>query len=192
MVAVVSHDRAFLEHMVDRVLLAERVRSVSYVAALGAEEGGGDRAPRAPGGHPLVREGVGADRVPRLRDRPPQSLRQPADDGGSPGHAHLLPEHDAYRTLERVPGTEHTEAGTRPASIVSPAACRCIRTVQPGEPDADWGEGIGPELLGGSLTLPEIEGRVVEGAIEPQPRSGAQERLENLVNQRIWAADRNR
>ena len=57
---------------------------------------------------------------------------------------------------------------------------------------ADWGEGIGPELLGGSLTLQEIEARVVAGGIEPRPRSGAQERLENLVNQRIWAADRNR
>ena len=57
---------------------------------------------------------------------------------------------------------------------------------------ADWGEGLGPELLGGTLSLPEIEARVVDDGIEPQPRSGAQERLENLVNQRIWAVDRER
>jgi xylose isomerase len=45
-------------------------------------------------------------------------------------------------------------------------------------------------MLGGGLSLPEIEGRVVDGGIEPTPVSGGQERLENLVNQHIWAADR--
>ena len=55
---------------------------------------------------------------------------------------------------------------------------------------AGWDDGLGAEMLGGGLSLPEIEGRVVDGGIEPAPLSGGQERLENLVNQRIWAADR--
>ena len=42
------------------------------------------------------------------------------------------------------------------------------------------------------LDLAEIEARVVDDGIEPRPRSGAQERLENLVNQRVWAVDRDR
>jgi xylose isomerase len=57
---------------------------------------------------------------------------------------------------------------------------------------AGWGGGLGAELLGGGLSLPEIEGRVVADGIEPHPVSGGQERLENLVNRRIWAADRDR
>jgi xylose isomerase len=57
---------------------------------------------------------------------------------------------------------------------------------------AGWGGGFGTQLLGGELSLPEIEARVVAEGIDPRPRSGAQERLENLVNQRIWAADRDR
>jgi len=56
---------------------------------------------------------------------------------------------------------------------------------------AGWSEGLGAEISGG-LTLAEIEERVAAGGIEPRPRSGGQERLENLVNQRIWSADRDR
>jgi xylose isomerase len=57
---------------------------------------------------------------------------------------------------------------------------------------AGWDDGLGAEMLGGGLALDEIEGRVVDEGIEPRPRSGGQERLENLVNRRIWAADRER
>jgi xylose isomerase len=56
---------------------------------------------------------------------------------------------------------------------------------------AGWAEGLGAEIIGGA-SLSDLEGRVADGAIEPRPRSGGQERLENLVNQRIWAADRER
>ena len=55
---------------------------------------------------------------------------------------------------------------------------------------AGWSEGIGAEMLAGGLSLPEIEARVVGGGLEPRPRSGGQERLENLVNRRIWSSDR--
>ena len=43
-----------------------------------------------------------------------------------------------------------------------------------------------------ALSLAEIEARVVDAGIDPRPRSGGQERLENLVNQSIWSADRDR
>ncbi len=55
---------------------------------------------------------------------------------------------------------------------------------------AGWNEELGQFLLGGEASLDEIEARVVRDGIDPQPRSGRQEELENLVNQRIWAADR--
>jgi xylose isomerase len=57
---------------------------------------------------------------------------------------------------------------------------------------AGWSEGLGAEILRGGLSLEAIEERVVADGIEPAPRSGGQERLENLVNQRIWSADRDR
>jgi xylose isomerase len=56
---------------------------------------------------------------------------------------------------------------------------------------AGWADGLGTEITGGA-SLSDLERRVAEGGIEPRPRSGGQERLENLVNQRIWAADRER
>ena len=40
------------------------------------------------------------------------------------------------------------------------------------------------------MTLADLEARVADGEIDPARASGGQERLENLVNQRIWAADR--
>jgi len=57
---------------------------------------------------------------------------------------------------------------------------------------ARWDVGLGAEILDGGLSLPEIESRVVGEGMEPKPRSGGQERLENLVNQRIWSTDRDR
>ena len=57
---------------------------------------------------------------------------------------------------------------------------------------AGWADGLGAEMLGGKLTLADIEARVVGGGIDPRPRSGGQERLENVVNRRIWSVDRTR
>jgi xylose isomerase len=55
-----------------------------------------------------------------------------------------------------------------------------------------WSTGLGAEILDGGLSLEDIEARVAGGGIEPIPRSGGQERLENIVNQRTWSADRSR
>jgi len=54
---------------------------------------------------------------------------------------------------------------------------------------AGWDGDLGGAILAGDLSLPDLEARVVENGIEPRPVSGRQERLENLVNQRIWAVD---
>jgi xylose isomerase len=56
---------------------------------------------------------------------------------------------------------------------------------------AGWSDGLGSEILGG-LSLEALAERVVSDGIEPRPVSGRQEFLENVVNQRIWAADRAR
>ena len=55
---------------------------------------------------------------------------------------------------------------------------------------AAWDTGIGAEILGGGASLAQLGDRVAAGGIEPRPRSGRQEELENAVNQRIWSADR--
>jgi xylose isomerase len=57
---------------------------------------------------------------------------------------------------------------------------------------AGWGEGLGAEILGGELTLETIAQRVADGGIDPKPRSGQQELLENVVNRHVWGVDRSR
>jgi len=57
---------------------------------------------------------------------------------------------------------------------------------------ADWSKELGTSILGGSVTLADLERRVAAGEIDPKPRSGQQELLEGAVNRRIWASDRSR
>jgi xylose isomerase len=47
---------------------------------------------------------------------------------------------------------------------------------------AGWGEGLGKDILAGKLNLSDIAAKVEADNINPQPRSGRQEYLENLVN----------
>ncbi|HVQ23480.1 MAG TPA: xylose isomerase, partial [Candidatus Saccharimonadia bacterium] len=55
---------------------------------------------------------------------------------------------------------------------------------------AGWDGELGAAILGGSLSLEALEARVADGSIDPRRASGSQERLENLVNQAVWAVDR--
>ena len=55
---------------------------------------------------------------------------------------------------------------------------------------AGWDGDLGTAILGGSLSLADLEARVADGDINPVRASGSQEQLENIVNQRIWSADR--
>jgi xylose isomerase len=57
---------------------------------------------------------------------------------------------------------------------------------------AGWSKELGKSILGGTVTLTDLERRVAAGEIDPKPRSGQQELLEGAVNRRIWAADRSR
>jgi xylose isomerase len=47
---------------------------------------------------------------------------------------------------------------------------------------AGWDDGLGKDILAGKLSLADIAARVETDNINPQPRSGRQEYLENLVN----------
>jgi xylose isomerase len=47
---------------------------------------------------------------------------------------------------------------------------------------AGWKDGLGKEIMGGRLSLEQISERVLAGKLDPKPRSGRQEMLENLVN----------
>jgi xylose isomerase len=55
---------------------------------------------------------------------------------------------------------------------------------------AGWNGELGRAILDGSLSLADLEARVADGGIQPVRVSGAQERLENVVNQAIWSVDR--
>ena len=47
---------------------------------------------------------------------------------------------------------------------------------------AGWDNGLGKDILGGKLSLADIAAKVHADGINPQPKSGRQEYLENLVN----------
>jgi len=57
---------------------------------------------------------------------------------------------------------------------------------------AGWEDELGKGILGGSVSIDELEQRVAAGAIDPRPVSGGQELLEEMVNRRIWQVDRGR
>jgi len=45
-----------------------------------------------------------------------------------------------------------------------------------------WDRGLGKRMLNGNMTMEDISQDVLAHGVEPQPRSGRQEMLENLVN----------
>jgi xylose isomerase len=50
---------------------------------------------------------------------------------------------------------------------------------------AGWSSAEAQAMLSGKRTLEQIAERVVKDGIEPQPRSGRQEYLENVVNRYV-------
>jgi xylose isomerase len=56
---------------------------------------------------------------------------------------------------------------------------------------AGWAGPLGVSILdaAGGTSLDALEARVAAGEIDPRPRSGRQELLENVVNRHVWAAD---
>ncbi len=55
---------------------------------------------------------------------------------------------------------------------------------------AGWRGELGRSILAGDALFELLGGRVAAGEIDPKPRSGRQEMLENEMNRRIWTADR--
>jgi xylose isomerase len=55
---------------------------------------------------------------------------------------------------------------------------------------AGWEDKLGRQILAGDVPLEVLATSVFAGDIDPRPVSGAQERLENLINRHVWAADR--
>ena len=53
---------------------------------------------------------------------------------------------------------------------------------------AGWAGDLGSSILSGQASLASLEERVVVDGIDPRPRSGRQELLENTVNRKIWNA----
>jgi xylose isomerase len=53
-----------------------------------------------------------------------------------------------------------------------------------------WDGELGTAILGGSLSLADLEARVADGSSTTRRTSGSQEALENVVNRAIWSADR--
>ncbi|MBT8197261.1 MAG: xylose isomerase [Acidimicrobiia bacterium] len=51
---------------------------------------------------------------------------------------------------------------------------------------AGWSGVLGEEIMGGTVDLPALEKRVTAGDIDPEPVSGRQEQLENLINRTLW------
>ena len=47
---------------------------------------------------------------------------------------------------------------------------------------AGWNEQLGKEILAGKLSLADLSEKALAGKLDPKPRSGRQEMLENLVN----------
>ena len=55
---------------------------------------------------------------------------------------------------------------------------------------AGWNGELGRSILSGDRTLEQLSVPVLAGDIDPQPVSGRQEMLENIVNRAIWSVDR--
>ena len=47
---------------------------------------------------------------------------------------------------------------------------------------AGWNGALGKDIVSGKLSLSDLSDRVLSQKIDPRPRSGRQELLENLVN----------
>ena len=50
-----------------------------------------------------------------------------------------------------------------------------------------WGRDLGRDILAGSMDLATLADRATEHNIDPAPRSGRQEHLENEVNKHVWS-----
>ena len=71
------------------------------------------------------------------------------------------------------------------AALIEDGELERLRT----ERYAGWSGELGRSILGGNAALDLLSVRVLAGEIDPQPVSGRQEMLENVVNRAIWSVD---
>ena len=71
------------------------------------------------------------------------------------------------------------------AALIEDGELERLRT----ERYAGWSGELGRSILGGKAALDLLSVRVLAGEIDPQPVSGRQEMLENVVNRAIWSVD---
>ena len=50
---------------------------------------------------------------------------------------------------------------------------------------AGWQDKVASQMLNGSMSLDDITAHVLQNEVNPEPRSGAQEKLENIVNRYV-------
>ena len=50
---------------------------------------------------------------------------------------------------------------------------------------AGWQDKVAGQMLNGSMSLDDITAHVLQNEVNPEPRSGAQEKLENIVNRYV-------
>ncbi|MBT8208470.1 MAG: xylose isomerase [Acidimicrobiia bacterium] len=51
---------------------------------------------------------------------------------------------------------------------------------------AGWDSALGSSIVSGNESLPSLEAKAMAGEVDPEPVSGQQEHLENVVNQVLW------
>src|SRR5690606_30499265 len=54
---------------------------------------------------------------------------------------------------------------------------------------AGWSGELGQAILSGEETLASLSDRIISSDLQPEPKSGRQELLENKVNRAIWTVD---
>ena len=87
---------------------------------------------------------------------------------------------DAGRPVPRPRG-RHGQPGARAADRRQDAADGKLQGFID-ERYAGWNEKLGKDILAGKLSLADLSERALADKLDPKPRSGRQEMLENLVN----------
>ena len=136
-------------------------------------------------------ERLGHRPVPELRRGPgPAAVRDPQGRRVRPAASTSTRSCAARAPTGPTCSRPTSAASTRwPGRCSSPPTCSSARRC-PIARDAlrRLGGPLGTAILDGRESLASLEAKVASGEIDPQPVSGRQELLENLVNQAIWTA----
>jgi xylose isomerase len=103
---------------------------------------------------------------------------------------------DAKLRRQSVDRTDLVHAHVGGIDTLARALLAAARLIEGGELErlraaryAGWDGQLGRSILSGDALFEMLAGRVAAGQLDPQPASGRQELLENIVNRAIWAVD---